>query len=247
MRKASGAQPPAVVFGTDLSFEEKTTLTYIPRWDKAHTQVNAIANTLYFTTAARLAILKPTTPSEYYYLNEATRSIKWIESSGLINSHNLLNDGLDLSTCTNNGEATFSYNQGVILTGLVELTWATGDASYTTLANSIATSAIQSLNSSPTNTLIDPCEPDACDGDEKQFKGIFARNVMFMVKRASGLTSEQTAFYKDFLTRNADSIWKHDMSWGKLGLVWGGPYQTASAQTQMSGLDALVGAAAVSM
>jgi hypothetical protein len=39
----------------------------------------------------------------------------------MINSHNNINDGLSLKICENNGHTVWSYNQGVILGGLVEL------------------------------------------------------------------------------------------------------------------------------
>ncbi len=42
----------------------------------------------------------------------------------MINAQSLVNDGLNSSNpnaCTNNGRTTWTYNQGVILGGLVEL------------------------------------------------------------------------------------------------------------------------------
>ena len=39
----------------------------------------------------------------------------------MINENLLVNDGLDPRTCTNNGAETWTYNQGVVLGGLVAL------------------------------------------------------------------------------------------------------------------------------
>ena len=56
--------------------------------------------------------------------------------------------------------------------------------------------------------------------------------------------------YSPFSTsigRNAASIWAKDRKVLKLGLVWSGPYQEATAATQSSALDALVAAIAAEM
>ncbi|RFU30394.1 hypothetical protein B7463_g5931, partial [Scytalidium lignicola] len=215
-------------------------------WDKAHTSVVAIANNLYLTAAAKLANRKPHTPSPGYYFKEAMNAYNWLINSTLINSQNVLNDGLDLTTCKNNGFPVFTYNQGAPLSGLVELTWATGDPKYNNLANTIATSAISVLTDS-NGVLHEPCEPHACDGDEGQFKGVFARNIQFMYNRANILPDDTKALYKAFLQTNANSIWNSDRGPNDtLGLVWNGTYQAADVQTQSSALDALVGAMNVS-
>ncbi len=43
----------------------------------------------------------------------------------------------DNGTCGNNGGATWTYNQGVLLNGLTLLAAATGNASYTAVAESV--------------------------------------------------------------------------------------------------------------
>lgn len=219
------------------------------RWDKAHTQVNSIANTLYMTTAAKLANRKPATPSPAYYLNEAMRSYTWVMQSGLINSDNLLNDGLDISSCKNNNGPVFTYNQGVLLSGLVEMTWSTGNALYNDIANVIATSAIHVLTNSR-GILQEVCEPDSCDGDEQQFKGVLGRNVQFLYNRGTVVDGNDNVIYKSFLLVNAKAVEGGDDHGAKLGLDWTGQkagHGTVSLQTQSSGLDVIVGAACVSL
>ena len=61
----------------------------------------------------------------------------------------------------------WSYNQGVILGGLTELTRATGDVSYVTKAKLIADAAISKLTVN--GILHDPCEPN-CGGDGSQVR-----------------------------------------------------------------------------
>jgi predicted alpha-1,6-mannanase (GH76 family) len=41
----------------------------------------------------------------------------WFEETGMQGPNGLINDGVDLSTCKNNGYPTRTYNQGVILGG----------------------------------------------------------------------------------------------------------------------------------
>ena len=207
--------------------------------------VNAVENELYLTTAAKLANRLPSTPSGYYYLNEAVKAYDWFYGSGLINSQNLINDGLT-SNCQNNGGPTFSYTQGIILSGLAELTWATNNETYNELAITLATAAINILAPGPTYILHEPCEATGCDGDEQQFKGIFARNIQFLVNRAN-LDATTASLFVNFLQVNANVIWADDQVNDQLGLVWSGPDgQTATIQTQSSALDAIVGAACVS-
>ena len=106
----------------------------------------------------------------------------------MINDNNLINDGLDINSdgsCTNNGDTVWSYNQGVVLGGLVELSKATGDSEYLSEATSIAEAAIEAL--SEDGILHESCEPNDCGGDGSQFKGeqiTFAHKNIVWVTRA---------------------------------------------------------------
>ncbi|KAI0186224.1 glycosyl hydrolase [Xylaria flabelliformis] len=203
-------------------------------WSKVGTYTNAIANELYLKVAASLANRVP--DKKQYYLDIANREWAWFKGSGLINGDNLINDGLD-DSCKNNGMATWTYNQGVILGALVELSKASGDKSLLTEASNIATAAIVHLTRD--GILYEGCEPD-CGADGVQFKGVFMRNLITLQQAAP-----QDAF-KNFLLKNADAIWANDRnSQNQLGPTWNGPFATASAGTQSSAMDALVAAIAV--
>ncbi|TVY28354.1 Mannan endo-1,6-alpha-mannosidase [Lachnellula hyalina] len=217
-------------------------------WDKAHTSVNAVANALYITAAAKLANRRPSTPSSGYYYDEAVKATTWFMNSGMINSQNQINDGLDLANnCVNNNGPVFTYNQGIILSGLVELTWASGDDSYNELANTLATATI-SIMTDANGILHEACESTGgCDSNLQQFKGIFGRNIQFLYNRANILPANTKTLYQSFLQTNANAIWANDQVDNQLGLVWSGPSSSmATLQTQSSALDAIVGAAAVS-
>lgn len=156
----------------------------------------------------------------------------------MINAQHTINDGLNITTCKNNGGTVWSYNQGVILGGLTALYRATKNATYLTTATSIADAAIAALTDA-NGILHDPCEPN-CGADGSQFKGVFARNLQIL-QSASAQTRWQT-----FLQNNANSIWANDRdSKSELSVVWSGPFVTpANASTQSSAMDALVGALA---
>ncbi|KAI1260575.1 glycoside hydrolase family 76 protein [Xylariaceae sp. FL1019] len=203
-------------------------------WDKPHTYTNAIANELYMKAAASLANRIPADKSSYVSI--AQSEWNWFKSTGLVNSDNLINDGLT-SSCTNNGEKTWTYNQGVILGALAELYKANGDSSLLTSATNIANAAILTLVSG--GILSDGCEPD-CGADGEQFKGVFMRNLQELHKVAPSST------FSNFIIKNADSIWSDDNNNYHLGQTWQGPYEEADAGSQSSALDALVAAVAVS-
>ncbi|KAI5238080.1 Six-hairpin glycosidase [Aureobasidium subglaciale] len=202
-------------------------------WDKDKTYVNAIANELFLSVAAHLA----RRTWDIKYLNWAVKEWQWFEQSGMINKNNTINDGLD-GSCSNNGYTVWSYNQGVILGALVELSKASFDSSYIHIAKDIAWAAIHELTDSK-GVLHETCEK-GCGGDVSQFKGIFNRNVALLY------TATSDPGLKQFLEVNAQSIWKNDRdSQNRLGLKWSGPYDKADASTHSSALMALIAAASV--
>lgn len=209
-------------------------------WSKDREYVNAITNELYLTVAASLA--RRVSEKSSTYLDIAKKHWDWFSQSGIINDDDLVNDGLD-SKCKNNGLQTWSYNQGVILGGLVELHLATGDNFYLVSATKIAKAAIKALaNDDGILVETDDCElsDTHCGTDGQQFKGVFIRNLRYLHEVAP-----QDSF-KSFIIKNADSIWKNDRSKNdRLGVAWTGPYVDATGPSHSSALDAIVAAIAV--
>ena len=211
-------------------------------WSKDKRYKNAIANELFLSVAAHL-VNRTTGATRSQYLDWGNKEWTWFQASGMINAKNLINDGLGNSRdqtagvgCTNNGRTTWSYNQGVVLGGLAELSKANRDPSLPQAAQRIATAAITLLVD--TNGILhDPCEPK-CGADGEQFKGIFVRNLVLLNQ-----THPEPA-YKSFVYNNADSILKNAQGANfQLGQVWSGPFNAGSAASQSSALDVLVGAA----
>ena len=207
-------------------------------WCSDSTYVNAIANELFLSVAAHLANrVSGTDQSQYIAL--AQKQWSWFQNSGLINSQGTINDGLS-ADCSNNGETVWSYNQGVILGALVELSKAdsASSSSYLDAANSIAKAAIANLTDS--NMVVrETCEPD-CAPDGTQFKGVFMRNLMALQQ------ASPDDLYQNVIVANANSIWANDNQNGNLSVSWAGPFvQPGNASTQSSALDALVAAVVV--
>jgi predicted alpha-1,6-mannanase (GH76 family) len=215
------------------------------RWNFAKTSVNAIANELFLTASVKLANRIPTN-SEYFTM--AMEAYDWFIASGMINSKNIINDGLNIHVkpCKSGDIQGWTYNQGVILSGLAELTWSTGDPKYNNLANTLATASMAHYANNSQMILHEPCEPD-CSTDLSQFKGIYGRNIQFLVNRANVLPANLKTQFVTFLQNNANEIWAKDKGVdNQLGLVWSGPPSVATVETQSSALDAIVGAACVS-
>jgi predicted alpha-1,6-mannanase (GH76 family) len=205
-------------------------------WSRARGYKNAIANELFLSVAAHLANRAKDPSQKARHLSWAEQEWHWFSKSGMINADNLINDGLD-SNCENNHRTTWSYNQGVILGGLVELNVQDPDPSMSQMAQDIALAAMDRL--SPSGILRDPCEPN-CGGDGVQFKGIFMRNLMAL---NDSFPDER---YIRFARANADSIWNYDRGLDcEFGQVWSGPFSPDShaAAAQTSALDAIIAAA----
>jgi len=205
-------------------------------WSKDKNYKNAIANELFLSVAAHLAARSPKRSDRAQYTTWAQKEWTWFSNSGMINAQNLVNDGLNLSTCKNNQQNTWSYNQGVILGGLTELNKVAPDPVLTGTAQAIATATLSHLTDA-NGVLHDICEPN-CGADGVQFKGIFVRNLM-----ALDDASPDTR-YKTFADTNAESIWNSSQGPNyQFGQIWSGPFDAGNAGSQSSALEALIAAA----
>ncbi|KAK0619928.1 glycosyl hydrolase family 76-domain-containing protein [Immersiella caudata] len=215
-------------------------------WKKDRKYKNAIANELYLSIAASLAN-RVASDRKGYYLDTAKTSWSWFLNSTMLNPQNLINDGLALNpdgSCSNNNLTTWSYNQGVILGGLAELSKATNDTSYLTTAISIAKAALPILsNSLGVIHEANRCEPN-CGADGSQFKGVFMRNLNYLHSVAP------QDIFRTAIMANANSIWLNDRNGNtnQLGIDWSGPWnagQGPNASTHSSAMDAVVAAMTV--
>lgn len=170
------------------------------------------------------------------YLKESIEVWNWFLGSKMINSHNLINDGLNLQTCAPGG-TTFTYNQGVILGGLVELYQATKDKKYLEPAYKIADAATTSHDLNRDGILREPNEGDGCTGDGPSFKGIFVRNLGELSKVSSAHS------YHNYLEKNANSCYdKNRNQNNEYGNHWAGPFKSSAGACQHGAVDLLTAA-----
>jgi predicted alpha-1,6-mannanase (GH76 family) len=207
-------------------------------WDRERTYKNAVTNGLYLWLTASL---HQRLSGDTVWLQRATTAAAWYKSSGLINSSGLVNDGLNSSTCANNGQTVYSYNQGLAIGGFLQLYKANGDTSALTTARTLADAAMSSSQLTVGGVLTENCDVGSasCDDNAKQFKGIFMRHFADLAK-ATG-----TSTYTSYIQKQSDSIWANDRtSLNALGERWAGtgPNQT-DWRTQASALGALTAAA----
>ncbi|CAN9459756.1 unnamed protein product [Alternaria alternata] len=210
-------------------------------WSWKKDYVNAIANELFFSTAAHLANRAQGRRKRATYLAWAEESLQWFLESGMITDDGIINDGLT-EDCENNNKTAWSYNQGVILGGLAELYRAgnTREVTPLSLAVHLARAALIAL-SDEDGIVHDECEPD-CGDDGAQFKGVFMRNLVKLHSVAPD------KIFANAIRRNAESIWTRDRKVTPDGLPvfsvnWAGPWiSPANASTQSSAMDALVAA-----
>jgi len=203
-------------------------------WRTDRTYKNAVANELFIKLSASL---HNRIPGDATHLARAQEIWRWFQASGMINADHLINDGLDNTTCTNNGGTTWTYNQGIILGALVELNRATGDASLLATARQLAGAATASAGLNPGGILREPCEPGGCGGDGPSFKGAFVRNLGELDRVLADRP------YAAYLARQASSLRATDRSsLDQYGLSWSGPFDQVDAARQHSALDLLTAA-----
>ena len=204
-------------------------------WKKDRHYKNAIANELFLSVAAGLA--NRTRGREVNFYKEwANREWDWFQHSGMINEDHLVNDGLTAG-CENNHRTTWTYNQGVILGGLVDLARVDRAPELLEKAQEIAKAALDHL-SDANGVLHDPTEPH-CSEDTVQFKGIFARNLQHLYGAAPD------SRYADFFRANAEAIWNSSRTpANEVSCSWSGPPTNRGAGALTSALDALVADAA---
>ena len=237
---------------------------------------NAIANELFISAAAALALRRPDRDGEDHadFLDWARRGWTWFSASppdgvAMINAAGLVNDSPDSAGVNNNTSSIWSYNQGVLLRGLSDLTELTGDQSYRARAEEIADAFIknpwyqaprkakgQAPEPPPTQSGVirgilhehNDCQADGSARapgntpgvDSALFKGIFVRNLARLYQ-ATGKPS-----YRQFILANAQSALDHLDEHYQFGCNWAAPVDVADFVRQAAGVDLINAALLVS-
>jgi Glycosyl hydrolase family 76 len=234
-------------------------------WQTVQDGKDAIANGLYLELAARLYLVT----RHRAYLTKAQDEWRWFKSSGMIHvipassdrigrvpGGELLYDHVN-KACVVGGAQFWTYNQGVFVGGLDDMYRATGNPSYLSQAEAIA-SCVTSLacggNTKHANPPVDvggiltePCMTSDCGGTGNsppmlQFKGVFMRNLYCLNQTV------RSSAYQTFIADNAISIFAHDQNaMHQFGFSWAGPWDFKNGATEategsaLSGLNANIG------
>ena len=201
-------------------------------WKKPNIGKHTITNGLFLLAAIRLHQHSPATVRGQTYLQWALTTWRWLEAHAIVNAESLVENGLN-DQCELQTGTFFTYNQGVVLGGLVELGLVTQNPSLIERARKIATAATGKLIY-PNGILKEGGEPQM-NGDSSQFKGILMRYLT----RLYAIIPDP--LFAEFIQRNAAAIWElaRDPKADQLGALWGGPFDGADAARQSSALDGL--------
>ncbi len=200
-------------------------------WKKGLLYKSAISNELFLLLATRLALRDS---NREYYQTWANNEWNWFSQTGMINDLPLVHDGVK-EDCVAKGRH-YTYNQGVILAGLVDLYKLDGKQEHIDLAGKIATAAIKNMSTPEGILKGHPKQEDGADG--VQFKGIFMRHLGYLYEQTGNPE------FKDYIIKNAKSIEYSATEKGAnlIGSQWEGPFDKADAGRQSSAIDALVSA-----
>jgi len=235
---------------------------------------NAITNELYVSSSIGMYLYfpgdsmvnPPVRAHDPKFLNAAVNEHKWLSTSNMTNSQGLYVDGFHISgwtspsnigsgKCDQRDESVYTYNQGVLLSGLRGLWEATGTTAYLDEGHALIRSAIAATGWPTTRggswaglgsngILQDTCDAtQTCSQDSQTFKGIFFHHfAIFCAPLAIGQRESvahkaspdfaaqnavNCAAYTDWIRHNAEAAYSTRNSTGDFGMSWG----AASGQT----------------
>eukprot|EP01124_Arcella_intermedia_P023810 TRINITY_DN3869_c0_g1_i1.p1 TRINITY_DN3869_c0_g1~~TRINITY_DN3869_c0_g1_i1.p1 ORF type:complete len:374 (-),score=63.08 TRINITY_DN3869_c0_g1_i1:11-1132(-) len=209
-------------------------------WSGAHDYKNAIVNELFILTSAS-GFLRT---GNQTYLQNAKKTADWLLRTGMRNPEGLFNDGLVTATCKNNGQTTWTYNQGVIASGLGFLGRALNDSRYWEEAEVTLDAVAEKLTVN--GILKESCDDQrpgggSCDHDQQIFKGVFVKHLGYYLD-ATGGDPGRVGKYERFLGAQQSAVYHYGKREDDLvGNVWYAPDKGGSVftpETTASGIAA---------
>ncbi|MBC7660276.1 MAG: glycosyl hydrolase [Chitinophagaceae bacterium] len=201
-------------------------------WNRSKESKNAVENELFIKLTAAIHNRKA---GDDQYLALSKKAWSWFFASGLVDDRSVVSDKLVNCQKEQNSPA-WTYNQGIILGGAVELYKATNDTAYLSQAQKVAYGTIQYGSSNGILTEATDGSCGGCNGDERLFKGVFMRNLreFYAVKRDPVVAN--------YLQSNAETAWNHARSSDNFyGFHWNSGIDSKDAGRQTSALDLMNG------
>jgi hypothetical protein len=150
---------------------------------------------------------------------------------------------------------TWTYNQGILLSGLSGLYKFTADEALIKVAQKLVDSVMASyLVPTDAGVLVESCDPfRTCNQDQWMFKGIFFQHLGYFLEDITGLDEltlstrkKLVEKYNSFIQTNACAVWDvARQKNGKIGNWWDGPpgeeiRRQVSVETHGSGIGAVL-------
>ena len=112
------------------------------------------------------------------------------------------------SSCANNGQTTWTYNQGVIASGLAQLAIATGDSSLFDQAEITldATIQLKTENGILKETCDSATPTSTCDNDQAMFKGIWMKHLQYYLTSTKSAHFDRVAKYTRFIEAQSKAV-----------------------------------------
>ena len=145
--------------------------------------------------------------------------------------------GLD-AQCRKNGAPRFTYNQGVLLGGLNELSTITGDPQYRVIAVKTAIAATRTLVTTD-GLLTEPFDKLGPDG--AMFKGVFAFHLGRLIEAMPD--GPERAELLKWARQNGQAVWRLSAEGAQpIDGLWSGGSGQIGAAAQASGIAILLAA-----
>lgn len=187
-------------------------------WDAGRTQVGSIANELYITINAKLYLLT----HKMKYKHRAEDGWRWFVHSGLLSPDGTIADHymIKAGKCGDRVNWHYSYNNGVILSGLVSLYKINHDQKLLSTAKTIAKRGLDIFTKN--GVLTETCNnPYLCADDAFLFKGIFAYNLAYFALNANDNQFKDQI--KKYLADNYQQVVLHQGELGNFAFIWSLP------------------------
>ena len=189
-------------------------------------------------------------------LDMAEKVWNYIVNNSVINeTTHLVSDEIDPYTCKPFDKYNITYNSGVLLGALTELYRVTENATILNIAHKVANASI--LYNTVDGILTEYCDWDnSCENDldARMFKGIFVRNLRYLIDISDPL---HQSYYRSWIQRNIESLLSKSMckdifqcnvsfpdgpapykTIGPVfGVNWRGPYRIGLPMPQAAALD----------
>lgn len=207
---------------------------------------NAVTNQLFIAASVAMFLHHPAHNSTH--LANARAAHRWLAASGMQNAHGLYTDGFHVSRlrappdagekqCDVRNEMVYTYNQGVLLSGLRGLAEATGERAYLEEGFALVDAVVSSQGAVGevvrARVLTEKCDPAArCSQDGQTFKAVwmhhftrFCEPLVWAVETEQAEVVEWHASgcreYWGFVSGNAVAAWSTRNAAGVVGSWWG--------------------------